>query len=402
MSNWKEKVPVLLPFVSISLLASAIIIGFYFVNNEDLQIAGQANSPPSARTEPALQPQAPADQPVSETDPVSQFTAKTSRVKSMPASQYLLDELFSQMSEPGSYNRDRIDALIRRLDLQDHELIGILYEFLLLTDPMNPAHAQLRLGVLELLLGQATQDVEGIAFQLLRNGPSPPEIALLGRYLEDVQPGIYTESIRLIAEQVLQAADSSELFTGEFFQLLGEVGNASTITLLLDLPIHFNAYGSIALALLQDGTGIALLERDANLLAIGPLSNQGILALELLAQEAFRQDAAADALIKLASQDGVPSDLWPDIVALVAGQQEITLVRPLGPLKKTTTIYHPGGAQVIYRAARFGLSNTFEQLSQRLFLVDQLLELSPPDFRPGLIVVRNWLVQLREDAIVPS
>jgi hypothetical protein len=327
--------------------------------------------------------------------PVEQHRIGANQTFERPAWELVEDiaRLSAEQGDPGS---EEMVSLLRRLGLLGAEALSAIRDFMLSEQANAPTQQVLRRTLLQVLLSLDLPEVEDVAFELLSSRPSPIELWLLGSYLEQAQPGVYTESIRLAGEQVLLDRDATTELPGEFFQLLGEVGDQFTAALLLELPVHMNAYTSVALALIADGGGIVQLEQDARLFATGTDTNQGRLAVQLLAQEAYRQGRAADVLIELAGQNLVPPDVWPDVAALVSGGKEITLEPPALGLLATNTIYRPEGNQILYTVARSSLQETYEEIEQRIYLVGQLQQLAPLAYRQHFIAAETRLIQLRQ------
>jgi len=230
--------------------------------------------------------------------------------------------------------------------------------------------------LLELLLALDLPEVELVALNWMQAGPSPGAVAELGRYLGGISPGTHDDSIRMAAEQsILSSADLSNI-PGELFQLLGEYGDAGTVNLLVDMPWHRDAYANVALSLIPDGSGLDLIIQDARLFEQGQLTTHGRLAVELLAQWASQDAQAARTLFDLARQDLIPVDLWPNVLAAVAGEQSISLVLPASGLRSIHTIFRPEGNQVLYR-----VTNSSDELDDaeefRLATLDELLRFAP-------------------------
>jgi hypothetical protein len=231
-------------------------------------------------------------------------------------------------------------------------------------------------ALLEVLLNFDLPEVESIALRLLSEASPAHAVCRLAAYLEEVNPGRYVGEIRLAAERALSQAGDDLPVPGALFEYLGKTGDASTALLLADMPIHRDAYASVALALLPDGSGMSLLERDARLLERGPDTVQGRLAIELLAQQAHRFPDAADVLLELAGRGLIPDDVWPHVLEIVAGRWELTLDPPLTGRMTTHTIYRPEGNQVIYRVARQEEAEGSADY-HRLELLDSLRRMAP-------------------------
>jgi hypothetical protein len=208
--------------------------------------------------------------------------------------------------------------------------------------------------------------------------PSPQAVVALSRYLAQSSPGVHDAAIRAAAELSLLSIPALNEAPGELFQLLGEFGNAGTVNVMVDLPWHLDAYASVALALIPDGSGLDLIIQDARLYERGYHSTHGRLAIELLAQRACENPGAAQALFDLARQGLIPTDAWPNVLAAIAGEQSISLVRPAFGLRSTHTIFRPNGNQVIYWVTNMTPSTDTDGYEDiRLALLDELLRLAP-------------------------
>jgi len=234
-----------------------------------------------------------------------------------------------------------------------------------------------RLAVLDLLLSMDLPEVERLALELITDNPTPEATWRLALYLEGRNPGVYVAQIRNAAEKAMRNAASFDDIPGELFQIVGENGDYATMGLLADIPAYLDAYVSVALALLQDGSGLAQLEKDARLFGAGQYTMHGRLAIELLAQQANRFPGAAEVLLDLAEEQLIPSDLWPQVLAAVAGQSEISLLRPRSARIATHTIYQREGNLVIYRISRPPPNENPDPMGERTALLDQLRALAP-------------------------
>jgi hypothetical protein len=206
----------------------------------------------------------------------------------------------------------------------------------------------------------------------------------LGLYLENAWPGKHSDSVLAAAEQALIEADPATYFPAEFFELLSALGNEETALVLAESPLDHGAYASIALASLPEGAGLPALELQARQFEAGRDTIEGRLAIQLLAQQAPRYPQAAAALIELAERGAIPHDLWPYVLDLVAGNWTLTLEAPSSGVFGSHTYYRPEGDQVIYRVAPTPGAED-ELQSQRLYVLDGLQPLAPPDLRanPG-------------------
>lgn len=292
----------------------------------------------------------------------------------------LLDELHTLAWDDDTAGGEEASDLLRRLQLQGADALIPIRDFLLDAIRSGQVPPELRQALLEVLLSLGLPEVEGVALQLLVSGPTAFEVMELGLYLEGVEPGKYSDAFLRAAEQALIEADPNMMLPAGFFQLLGELGNEQTVLLLAEMPWHHQVYASIALASMQDGSGLATLEQDALAFAAGQDSMHGRVAIQLLAQMGPQFPDAAASLIKLAEQGAIPHDVWPHVLDIVAGNWELTLLEPMpGNLVWSHTFYHRVGNQVIYGATRRQDVTDDPLLAQRLYLLDQLLSLMPPN-----------------------
>ena len=238
----------------------------------------------------------------------------------------------------------------------------------------------LRLALLDVLLSLGLTEVEDIALELLASAPSVAEVWRLGHYLESAQPGQYTDLIRSAAELSVVSSDSGAMLPPELFDLLGVLGNEHTADVLAQVPQSQEVYVCLSLADLADGRGLQVLEQRAGAFRDGRDTVQGRLALQLLAQEAPRYPGAVAILVDLAEQGLIPRDMWPFVLDIVAGNWALSLFEPPAELLiGSHTYYQPGGNQVIYRAAPDPYAEDDELDSQRLYPLDRLRPLTPPE-----------------------
>lgn len=231
--------------------------------------------------------------------------------------------------------------------------------------------------LLKVLLGLKLPEVEFVALEWLGHRPSPMAVVRLSRYLASQAPGRYNREIRQAAERVVLSAESSKEELGPLFQLLGEFGDQETIALLLNTPMQHDAYASVALALIPDGSGIPMLEQDARLFESGYQTVHGRLAIELLAQQSHQFENAASIILDLAAQGLIPSDIWPRVLAIVSGERQITLDPPAQGMADSHTIFRPDGDQTLYLVPRDPGQDQSIWTYQRFLMLEELLQLAP-------------------------
>jgi hypothetical protein len=300
-----------------------------------------------------------------------------------PATAELLDALLWAAAGSDPEAREALAGISARLMEQGAaalpdvlDLIQELIDSPLSAYPDQPEFDQLA-ALIDLLLSFDLPEVEHLALEVLSDELPAHAVCRLAAFLESARPGRYTQEIRFAAERALIRSDDATPLPGPLFQYLGLTGDASTTVLLAQMPLHRDAYASVALALIPDGSGLAYIERDARLLEDGRDTVQGRLAIELLAQQAHRFPEAADVLLDLAGRGLIPEDVWPHLFELVAGRWELTLSEPANGRMGTHTIYRPQGNQVIYRVARQEELIGISEYDRRLELLDSLRRLAP-------------------------
>lgn len=294
----------------------------------------------------------------------------------------LLFELEQLARDGGRIDGEQATRLLQALRLQGASALVPIRDYLLDTDNLDSAPSGLRQALLELLLSQRAPEVEDIALELLESQPPAAEVGLLGRYLERVQPGKHTALILSAAEQALADADPGVLLPPDFFLLLGEIGDEQTAMLLAGAPPHREIYAGFALAMIPDGTGLTLLDSSARQFLEGLDTVQGRLAIQLLAQQAPARPQAAADLLRLAEAGAIPSDLWPYVLDIVAGNWELSL-DPDGEVIGSHTYNRPEGAQVIYRVVRIPEDADEGLQGERLYLLDRLEPFAPAELATG-------------------
>lgn len=323
-------------------------------------------------------------------------TDSTSRIRTSNQSRYWKSSVIADaLLASTSGGEVDIEELGRKLDLSRSELFSLIEEILFRFDPFTAEGRAARLAILEQLFTEYSEELDMLSLAILQSGTNIDEIGILGLYLEGSQPGVYAEILRQLVDESLLDGSGIGMAHGEMFELAGLVGDESTVALLMKLPVHFNAYVSLALSGIDAGIGI--LEKDVRTLEQGLLTSQGQLALQLLAQEAYRQEDAAAILIDLARNGLLPPGEWGGIASLVAGMEFISLTRPANGVLESITIHRPGGDQVFYRLANQANNQSLEAIDQRLFLLDQLLQIVPGSMQQDFIAIAERLLNDRSN-----
>lgn len=315
----------------------------------------------------------------------------------------LLLEQLASLSLETEPDAAALESLLAELARHGDGAIWSIRDFLLKTGgdyaaTEDSALREVRGALLELLLATDLPDVELMAAELIDSTYDAREVWRLGRYLDSVRPGAYDNLIRHAGQQVLFASGDETLLPGEFFQLIGEAGDLGTAGLLLNEPMHRDAYVSVALALIPDGSGMPLVEEDARLFADGHYTQHGRLAIELLAQQAPAQLSDSQLLVDLAERHRIPTDLWEPVLGLVAGQRSITLEPPDSGWRQTSMIHRPEGNQSIFRIERDPALDSFETIGRRLMLLHQLLPHAPDHLRGTMTTATRRLCELYQQA----
>lgn len=291
----------------------------------------------------------------------------------------LISELQDLNWDAGSVQNPLTAEILRNLRAQGADALVPIRDFLLDNQGSGDAPAELRQALLDVLLSLGVPEVEDVALELLAAAPSAGEVWRLGDWLNTSRPGKHTAAVRVAAELALIEADSAGVLPPEIFELLGRVGNVNTAVVLAEAPRRHQAYASLALAKIEDDSGLPVLEQHARQFETGRDTIQGRLALQLLAQRAPSSPSAAAALIDLAQQGVIPHDLWPYLLDIVAGNWELSLFEPpSGYLVGSHTYYSPEGDQVIYRTIPPPGAGDAMQ-SERLYLLDRLQPLAPAE-----------------------
>ena len=289
----------------------------------------------------------------------------------------LLEGLQSLAWDGGAASKEQADALLQSLRAKGVDALAPIRDFLLDEGASGAAAAALRQALLEVLLNLGMPEVEDAALELLASEPAAGEVWRLARYLEAIQPGKYADTILATAEQALIEADPATFVPAEFFQLLGDLGNAETALLLAETSKYHGAYASMALVSIPDGSGLPALAEHARVFQAGRDTVEGRLAIQLLAQQAPQFPEAAAVLLELAEQGVIPNDVWPYVLDIIAGNWQMTLEPPSNGLIGSHTYYRPEGNQTIFRAVPLQDADDGLQ-SQRLYLLDRLQPLAPP------------------------
>jgi hypothetical protein len=309
------------------------------------------------------------------------ISAEQTRQRSAESAEQVLKQLDSLGWDEHTDTDPQAADLLERLRLHGDRAALAIRDYLLDDSGKKRVSPELRHALLNTLLSLDSPEVEPVALELLAGEPAPEEVLQLGGYLEWHDAGKHAETIRLAAEQALIDADPGVLLPWEFFALLGTVGNEGTAVLLTEVRPQHEAYATIALAALPDGSGLVPLEMEARQFEEGRDTLQGRLAIQLLAQAAPGSPEAAETLIDLAEKAVIPEDVWSYVLDLVEGNWEWAFEPSAGEKIGSHTFYNPAGNQVLYRISRPADALDPELEAQRLDLLDRLWPLAPPALR---------------------
>jgi hypothetical protein len=252
----------------------------------------------------------------------------------------------------------------------------------------------LRTGLLDALRQIGGPEAAAVSQQVLQTTADPFELSMLARNLEQTDPGQYSEQIMSTANSVLDAAAKGVLTNidvGPLFQVLATYGGSSAAAQLEKLAPQWGNYATLALAEMPSGQGIpslAKLAADTSPVGIG---NRDF-ALQLLAQQSAQSADASAALIDVIRQKGIPDSAWRGIADVLGGlQYQFTRSYPEnefepvdGPGLRT---YRQQNGNQSFASTTLPNDGTAQDLSQRLAIIDQLLEASAGN--PAAIAALN-------------
>ena len=284
---------------------------------------------------------------------------------------------YRQQTRLSEEELNQVQQLLKQLFAQEAAVLPVLEDFFIsgtdvaFIDSATGELSSLRLLLLKYLLRIDDIHTPQLALMILNTTVQPSELALLGRYFERVAPDQYRAELVRTAQELLDQATLYEVEQlGPLFQILSEYGAISTAD-LNTMPDYLSHYVSVALALLPDGQGLSALLQNMPRSAAAVNSEQGRLTLQLLAQSADHPLAAAE-LLQVARRGDIPERLWPDIAALLAGQEHFVLQRPTVIISRYV-INRPEGTQVFYRAQQ-DTTQDHVSVMARLSVIEELLD----------------------------
>jgi hypothetical protein len=238
-------------------------------------------------------------------------------------------------------------------------------------------YSSLRAGLLNALGQIGGPESTAAMLQTLQTTVFPTDIAALATTLEQQAPGQYQGDILTAVRGQLGLAAQDQLGNanvGPLFQLLASAAaNGTDVTAdLTQYSSKWPYYAAIELANLPNGTGVSSLIQMAQDSTGG---NQSA-AAQALAQLAPQNSQALSALLDMAKQ-GQLSDAALAQLAPYLGGRENQLGSGTNPAGTTTQGLHLANGNQDFSIAILENTLTPDQATQRLSIVDQLLQAIP-------------------------
>src|SRR6266568_2357331 len=237
------------------------------------------------------------------------------------------------------------------------------------------------------LFGALTQiggpEAQALLLDTLHTTADPGELAILAKQLETLAPGQNRDQVLSAARETLQMALNGQLAgqqdLGPLFDLFQKLGDGQSADGLLAAAKNWGYYATQTLARLPDGAGIDDLIKLTTDPALG--MTRAVFAYQALADTAWDQPRAAEALVQQAREGRIPLSAWSAIAEALGGIQthisdgvlseDSTLA---GGVRKVRWVHLDLGNQNYY--ATQPLSMPPEELGQRISILDQLLALN--------------------------
>jgi len=223
-------------------------------------------------------------------------------------------------------------------------------------------------------------EAQSLLLDTLNTTADPGELALIAKNLETMAPGQYRDQVLSAAWETLQMASSGQLTgqrdLGPLFDLFQRLGDGQSADGLLAAAKNWGYYATQTLARLPDGAGIDDLIKLATDPALG--LTRADFAYQALADAAWNQPKAAEALVMQAREGHIPPSAWAAIAEALGGLQTYINdgVVPEGSdgVRKIRWVHLDLGNQNYYAAQ--SVSMTAEELGTRISILDQLLALN--------------------------
>jgi hypothetical protein len=331
-----------------------------------------------------------------------------------PETRQLVNNLFQLPVNDGSLNADLAATWrtnLAQLTAHGAAAIPAIVEFLDKNSDLEfgPAGKQAlgygsaRLALLDVLAQVGGTDGLRAMTGVLGVTADPREIATLGRYLEQLDPGAHRQEVLDAARQALAMAREgglSDRDVAPLFEVFQNYGDASIASDLMQDSKQWNYYSMLALAQLPEGAGIPGLIQIVN--GEGGLGTGArVPALEMLAQSAGGSDVARAALLDQVKQNKLTAYNWATLESILAGDQvrfqDSAFDSDLAATRSTDTrrTHISSGNQNFYSAPPVG-GLTPEQIQQQNALIDELMKATTD--QTGLAVLQRAKALLEKRA----
>ena len=236
--------------------------------------------------------------------------------------------------------------------------------------------------------------------QVLQTAADPREIAVLGQYLEKLDPAVHREEIFNAAREALGMAAGGGLPNRDvapLFEVMQQFGGAGAVADLEHSAEQWNYYAMIALGGLPDQAGIPSLSQIAGSQE-GVNPGAKIAALGMLAEAVPQSQDARDALVNLIRQNKLSASQWAALTPMLAGNRMVfhdsafeNVLAMVSP-DDVKSVNMPASNQLIATAPLGAM--TIEQIDQRkAFLDDLLAATSDPTAVQALQRAKDLLAQ---------
>jgi hypothetical protein len=236
--------------------------------------------------------------------------------------------------------------------------------------------------------------------QVLQTAADPREIAVLGQYLEKLDPAVHRGEIFNAAREALGMAAGGGLPNRDvapLFEVMQQFGGASAVADLEHSAEQWNYYAMIALGGLPDQAGIPSLAQIAGSQE-GVNPGAKVAALGMLAEAVSESQDARDALVNLVRQNRLSASQWTALTPMLAGNRMVfhdsafdNVLATVSPAD-VKSVNMPASNQLIATAPLGAM--TIEQIDQRkAFLDDLLAATSDPTAVQALQRAKDLLAQ---------
>jgi len=231
------------------------------------------------------------------------------------------------------------------------------------------SYSSLRAALFDTLKQIGGPEAQGAMVQVLQTSAVPGELLEIAKNLEVEAPGQYREQILKAAREALEMASSNQLGTnaelGPAYRILNSYSEAGAAedTAKLD-PINFS--NALAMANLPDGQGLQTLIQMAQ--NPSPDASGKIVATEMIAQLAGNNAQAFEALMQMAQNAQISNRVWTRLAPILAGDQYQVGAAEGAPDGNVSAAY-----TIVNNVT------TFDQINQRIALIDRFLAVISPD-----------------------